>query len=48
MNPRKCLDDNPKTVIRKYNWDDQIVEFSLCEKHRQDPDFDHYFLEKKI
>lgn len=45
---RFCSDDNPKVVIRKYSWDGKSVEFSLCEVHCHDPDFDHFVMEKKI
>lgn len=48
MMKRKCNDNNPKTVTRKYLWDGKIVEFSLCEQHRQDPDFSNFILEEKI
>jgi len=45
---RKCDDPNPKIVTRYYNWDGKIVEFSLCESHIQDPDFDNFVLEEKL
>ena len=48
MNPSKCADKNPKTVIRKYDWDGKIVEFSLCEYHRQDSDFSNFVSEEVI
>ena len=48
MNPRKCADNNPKVVLRRYQWDDKIVEFSLCENHRRDSDFAHFISEEKI
>ncbi|AJM92190.1 hypothetical protein [Nitrosopumilus piranensis] len=45
---RKCLDDNPKTVKRYYDWDGQQVEISLCDSHQHDPDFSHFVSEEKI
>lgn len=48
MNPRICADDNPKVVLRKYQWDNTIVEFSLCEQHKNDPDFAGFISEIPI
>jgi len=48
MNPRKCIDDNPKVVLRKFDWDGKFIEISLCEQHRQDPDFDGFISEISI
>ena len=48
MNPRKCNDNNPKIVKRIYQWDLKQVEFSLCEQHKQDPDFAGYISEIQI
>lgn len=48
MKPRQCIDNNPKVVLRRYQWDDKIVEFSLCEKHCQDPDFGGFISEINI
>ena len=48
MKPRQCDDNNPKIVLRKYDWDGQIVEFSLCKSHLQDPDFDYFVSEEKL
>ena len=45
MNPRICADDNPKIVLRRYNWDGEIVEFSLCKEHCQDSDFSNFISE---
>ena len=39
MKPRKCADDNPKTVLRRYDWDGKIVKISICNQHKLDPDF---------
>jgi len=40
-----CLDDNPKTVTRVYNWDGKEVRIELCEQHRKDPDFAGFVVE---
>ncbi len=48
MNPRICADDNPKIVLRRYNWDGEIVEFSLCKEHCQDSDFSNFISETPI
>ena len=48
MKRRSCLDNNPKTVTRTYDWDDKIIQIDLCQQHQQDPDFDHFVLEEKI
>ena len=48
MNPRKCADDNPKTVKRIYDWDGKCIEISLCKQHCQDPDFSHYVSETSL
>lgn len=45
---RYCSDNNPKIVKRVYNWDGKRVEISLCEQHKEDPDFSHYILEEPI
>ncbi len=45
---RQCDDNNPKTVKRNYNWDGKQVEISLCNLHKQDPDFSHFESEEKI
>ena len=45
---RFCTDDNPKIIRRYYNWDGKIVEFSLCDSHKQDPDFSNFISEDKI
>ena len=39
MKSRVCSDDNPKVVKRTYQWDSQQVEISLCNQHKNDPDF---------
>lgn len=48
MKPRQCNDDNPKIVLRKYDWDGKYIEISLCRQHLQDPDFSGFVSETKI
>ena len=48
ISSRHCKDGNPKTVNRIYNWDGKLIEISLCEQHKQDPDFSHFVSEEKI
>ena len=48
MKPRICAYANPKIVLRRYNWDNEIVEFSLCASHQKDPDFSNYISEDEI
>ena len=43
---RQCADNNPKIILRKYNWDGKIVELSLCKQHIQDPDFSNFISEE--
>ena len=44
----KCFDPNLKVVIRKYEYNNTIDEFSLCRQHSIDPDFDGFVSETKI
>jgi hypothetical protein len=48
ISSRECFDNNPKTVLRKYDWDGKLVEISLCAQHQKDPDFSHFESEEKI
>lgn len=48
MNPRQCNDNNPKIVLRKFDWDGKQIEISLCKSHQKDPDFSHFVSEEKI
>jgi hypothetical protein len=48
MKPRKCDDNNPKVVLRKFDWDGRFIEISLCDQHKQDLDFSHFVKEEKI
>lgn len=42
---RCCIDENPKTVTRVYNWDGKEVRIDLCEEHCSDPDFANFVAE---
>ena len=48
MKPRVCADNNPKIVLRKYDWDGKFIEISLCKQHMQDPDFAGFISETSI
>ncbi len=48
MKPQYCDDNNPKIVKRIYNWDEKLIEISLCKNHLNDPDFAHFESEEKI
>ena len=44
----RCFDDNPKVVIRTYNFYGKIDEFTLCKQHCEDPDFSNFISEIPI
>ncbi len=48
ISPRYCNDTNPKVVLRKFDWDGKLIEISLCEQHKEDPDFSHFISEKEL
>jgi len=48
MKSRECADRYPKIVKRIFRWDDKTIEISLCEHHREDPDFSHFESEVAI
>ena len=43
-----CFDKNLKITKRIYDWNGKIVQFKLCKKHLQDPDFSDFIREEKI
>lgn len=45
---RYCLDSNPKTIRRIFDWDGKCMEFELCKNHLEDPDFSGHVKEVKL
>ena len=43
-----CLDENPKTVKRIFDWNGKLVQFKLCKDHSKDPDFSNFVSEERI